>query len=136
MNELINDTVRKSFSMAHRLKSFSYAWAGIKALLRTEHNARIHLAFTVCAIILSMLFKLTMPEITLLIIVVAMVWIAELFNTCFEKLMDFLSAEIHPQVKLIKDMAAAAVLVASFAAFTVGAIIFIPKIFNHVPFSI
>ena len=50
--------------------------------------------------------------------------------------MDFLSTKKHPEIKRIKDMAAAAVLLASFAAFIIGAIIFIPKIFNHVPFFV
>jgi diacylglycerol kinase (ATP) len=129
MNELSNDTNRKSFSFAHRLKSFTYAWSGIKAILHTEHNAWIHLALTICVIVLSIIFKLTMTELSLLAIVVAMVWITELFNTCIEKIMDFVSTERRPKIKLIKDMAAAAVLIASFAALIVGALIFIPKIF-------
>jgi len=75
-------------------------------------------------------------EFLMLIAVIAMVWIAELFNTCIEKLIDFVSTEKHPQIKLIKDMAAAAVMIASVAALLVGAIIFIPKIFNYVSFSL
>lgn len=136
MNQSINDTNRKKFSFAHRLKSFTYAWSGIKAILRTEHNAWVHLALTICVIVLSIFFKLTMPELSLLAVVVAMVWITELFNTCIEKMIDFVSTEKHPQIKLIKDMAAAAVLIASFAALIVGALIFIPKFFNHVTFSL
>ena len=59
----------------------------------------------------------------------AMVWMAELFNTAIEKTMDFISKEAHPQIKLVKDLAAAAVLIAAIAAVLVGALIFIPKLF-------
>ena len=126
----------KKFSVGQRFKSFSYAWSGIKSVLKIEHNTWIHLFLTISAIALGIVLKLATAEWATLIIVTAMVWMAELFNTCIEKIMDFLSTESHPQIKLIKDMAAAAVLIASIAALIVGAIIFIPKIFNHVPFSI
>jgi len=43
--------------------------------------------------------------------------------------MDFISKEKHPQIKLVKDLAAAAVLITAISAVIVGAIIFIPKIF-------
>ena len=120
---------RKKFSLTDRLKSFSYAWSGIKAVLRTEHNTWIHLTLTVLAIVMGFVLHVTNEELVALIIVIAMVWITELFNTCLEKIMDFISREKHPQIKLIKDMAAAAVLIAAIVAIIVGTIIFIPKIF-------
>lgn len=119
----------KKFSFTDRLKSFTYAWGGIRAVLKTEHNTWIHLVLTAFAIAAGFLFKIERMEWIALCIVVAFVWMAELFNTCLEKVMDFLSEERHPQIKLIKDMAAAAVLIASLAAVIVGCIIFIPKIF-------
>jgi diacylglycerol kinase len=136
MKTLVTDTYGKEFSFSQRFKSFSYAWSGIKSVLKIEHNTWIHLFLTISAIALGIVLKLATAEWATLIIVTAMVWMAELFNTCIEKIMDFLSTDSHPQIKLIKDMAAAAVLIASIAALIVGAIIFIPKIFNHVPFSI
>ena len=77
----------------------------------------------------GVMFRVSKMEAALLIIVMAMVWVAEIFNTCLEKIMDFIVTQYHPQVKLIKDMAAAAVLITSVAAFIVGVIIFLPKIF-------
>lgn len=119
----------KKFSVGQRFKSFSYAWSGIKSVLKKEHNIWIHLFLTITAMLLGIVFKLTAAEWSALIIVTALVWMGELFNTCIEKIMDFSSTDFHPQIKLIKDMAAAAVLIASIAALIVGAIIFIPKIF-------
>ena len=119
----------KKFSCRDRLKSFVYAWEGIKAVLRTEHNTWIHLGLTILSIVLGFVMLISRVEFLALIVVIAMVWVTELFNTCIEKIMDLVSIEKHPRVKIIKDMAAAAVLVAAIAAIVTGAIIFIPKFF-------
>ena len=119
----------KKFSFRDRLKSFVYSWAGIKAVLRTEHNTWIHLGLTILSIVLGFVMLISRVEFLALIAVIAMVWVTELFNTCIEKIMDLVSIEKHPRVKIIKDMAAAAVLVAAIAAIVTGAIIFIPKFF-------
>ena len=121
--------MENNFSLVNRFKSFTYAWSGIKELLRTEHNTWIHLFLTIIAVILALVFNISIGEWTALIICMTMVWTAEIFNTCIEKLLDFISTDRHTQIKNIKDMAAAAVLMASWAAIIIGAIIFIPKIF-------
>jgi diacylglycerol kinase len=121
----------KPFSLKARVKSFTYAWSGFNAMLRIEPNASIHLAGTITVVLLSVLLKISAKEIMLLVMVVASVWTAELFNTAIEKAIDFVSTEIHPQIKLVKDLAAAAVLITSVAALLVGAIIFIPKIIAY-----
>jgi diacylglycerol kinase len=51
-------------------------------------------------------------------------------NTALEKTIDFISVEKHPQIKLIKDVAAGAVLIAAIAAVIVGCFIFIPKLIS------
>lgn len=119
---------RKRFSTKERLNSFVYAWAGIKAAIRTEHNTWIHLMLTLTAFGLAIALRISREEWMALVVVIAMVWTAELFNTVIEKIMDFLSTERHPQIKIIKDMAAAAVMVTALAAVIVGLLIFIPKV--------
>ena len=136
MNDLTKNISPGKFSFMLRLKSFTYAWSGIKTMLATEHNSRIHLAFTISVFVLGFIFHVSGLEFSLLFIVVSMVWIAELFNTCIEKFIDFLTLQKHPEIKRIKDMAAGAVMLASVSAFVVGAIIFIPKILNYVTVSI
>ena len=61
-----------------------------------------------------------------------LVWMAEIINTAIEKSMDFISKEKHPQIALVKDLAAAAVLISAVAAFAIGIIIFLPKLINYV----
>ena len=121
--------MENNFSLVNRFKSFTYAWSGFKELLRTEHNTWVHLVLSIIAVILGLIFNIALGEWSAIVICITMVWTAEIFNTCIEKILDFISTERHPEIKKIKDMAAAAVLIASWAAIIVGAIIFIPKIF-------
>jgi len=123
---------RKKFSWPERRKSFGYAWDGLKALLQTEHNSRIHLVLTLTAIATALLLRISRMEMIILIIVMATVWVAEIFNTALEKAMDFMSQERHPQIKLVKDLAAAAVLITAITAVIVGCLIFIPKMLQYV----
>jgi diacylglycerol kinase (ATP) len=136
MNDLTKNISPGKFSLMLRLKSFTYAWSGIKTMLITEHNSRIHLVFTITVLVLGFIFHLSKTEFLLLFIVVSIVWIAELFNTCIEKVLDFLTLQKLPEIKRIKDMAAGAVMLASLSAFVVGTIIFIPKILHYVTLSI
>lgn len=118
-----------NFSLRARARSFAYAWAGLKALLSAEHNMYIHLLFTLLTLAVGCVVRVTAVECTLLIFSTALVWVAELFNTAIEKTADLISKERHPQIKLIKDVSAAAVLIAAITAFLIGCIIFIPKLF-------
>jgi diacylglycerol kinase (ATP) len=52
-----------------------------------------------------------------------------MFNTCIERVMDFVSDQRHAEIKFIKDLAAGAVLTAALTALAVGAVVFIPKLF-------
>src|SRR5215204_6105874 len=111
---------RKKFSVWERLYSFKYAWAGLRQAWRTDHNTWIHFTLTVAATILALVLKISRTEWMVLVIVMAMVWASELFNTALEKTMDFITKEWRPQIKLVKDLAAAAVLITSIAAVIVG----------------
>ncbi len=122
------DSNASAFSWKARLKSFVYAWKGIVCFFRTERNAQIHLAATVLVLVLSVALGLSSTEAIAVVFSIAFVWVAEMINTAVEKAMDFMSTETHPQIKLIKDVAAGAVLVASIAAAIVGCIVFIPKL--------
>jgi len=117
-----------SFSFRARLCSFRYAFNGLVRFFFEEHNAILHLLATVTVGILIIFFKIRGYELLALVIVTGGVWITELINTAIEKIMDHLSPEQHPQVKYIKDLAAAAVLVAAAVALMTGTIIFIPKL--------
>jgi diacylglycerol kinase (ATP) len=118
----------KPFSISQRLLSFKYAFAGLRTLFIEEHNARIHVIAALVAIVLGFVLEISGSEWIALISVMGLVFICELFNTSLEALADFASAEKHPQIKKVKDLAAAAVLISALAAFITGVILFLPKI--------
>jgi diacylglycerol kinase (ATP) len=117
----------QKFSVRGRLKSFYYAGAGLKQFFRQEHNARIHLAAAIAVSVLAWWLKVSHMEAVALVVVIGLVWVTEILNTCLEKAMDFITREKHPEIKIIKDLAAGAVLIATITAVIVGLFIFIPK---------
>jgi diacylglycerol kinase len=110
------------------IKSFGYAFTGIYDLLRSEPNTRIHLLATVCALIAGFILRISKTEWCIILIVIALVWAAEAFNTAIEKMTDQLFPEFHEKARFAKDVSAGAVLVCAIAALICGLIIFIPKI--------
>ncbi len=118
---------QRSFSWKHRIRSFRYAFTGIRDFIIYEHNSWLHLVATVGVIVLAALLHVTKTEWLALVFVIGLVWIAEAFNTCVEKIMDFVSRDQHPDIRFIKDLAAGGVLIAAIAALTTACIIFIPK---------
>ena len=60
--------------------------------------------------------------------VIGFVWVAELFNTAIERIIDFISTERQAPIRFIKDRSAGVVLKAAIAAFITGCIVFIPKL--------
>ena len=117
-----------SFNTAARLKSIGYALEGIATLVRSQHNAWIHLTATIAVVAAGAYFAVSSGEWLALIFAIALVWCAEALNTAFEFLCDVASPEFHPKVKQAKDVAAAAVLFASMAAVAVGLLIFGPRL--------
>lgn len=118
----------KKFLIKDRIKSFKYAFSGLKLFFIKEHNARIHLGAATFTICLALYLRISSYEWISILSVIALVFIAEIFNTSIEKLADVVSANYHPKIKIVKDLAAAAVLIAAFLAVIIGGIIFIPKL--------
>jgi diacylglycerol kinase len=118
----------QKFSISSRIKSFGYAFTGIRHFLVWEHNARIHLAATVGVVVAGFLWKVSSGEAATLAIVTGLVWVTEILNTCVERLADLFLKEHHPGIKIVKDLAAGAVLIAAIIAIAVALFIFIPKI--------
>jgi len=119
----------QGFSIRARLRSFRFAMEGISSFFLREHNAWLHFMATVAVFILAALVRVTKTELLALIFAIGFVWVAEMFNTCIERVMDFVSVKQDSEIKFIKDLAAGAVLTAAITALIVGLVIFIPKFF-------
>lgn len=114
------------FSIAARLKSFTFAFEGFAFMLRTQHNAWVHLAATIAVVVLGFALQVSADAWRWLIAAMALVWVAEVMNTAFEHLCDVVSPQFHESVKRSKDIAAAAVLVCVIASTLLGAITLAP----------
>ena len=118
---------QERFSCAKRLKSFKYAFNGLKILIREEHNVRIHVFITGCVLTAGLVLKISYSEWIAVVLCIGMVIALEMINSAIENIADFISPEKHEQIKKIKDLAAGAVLVGALTAVTVGLIVFLPK---------
>ena len=122
---------QSKFSVRVRISSFRYAFNGLKALIRDEHNAWIQLAVGLCVIIAGVIFKITTAEWIAIVFAIGLVLSLEAVNTSVEKLSDFVSPDNHEAIKKVKDISAAGVLIGSITAAVIGLIIFVPKIIGQ-----
>ena len=120
-------TNRRGF-FSREAESFACAFRGIAALLKSEVHARIHLVATVAVIALGWWFEITRSEWIAVVLSIGLVWVAEALNTAIEYVADLAHPDEHPEVKKLKDLAAAAVLFASIIALIVGLLIFWPRL--------
>ena len=118
--------VNPAFTVLGRLRSVRYALAGIAFMLRTQHNAWLHLAATVTVIGAGIALRITPSDWRWIVVALVLVWVAEAMNTAFEHLCDVVSPQFHASVKLSKDIAAGAVLITALGAAALGAMIFLP----------
>lgn len=112
--------------MVRFMRSFRHAVRGIGSATVTERNFRIELAFVSAVTVFAFFVPLSSAERATVLLTMGAVLAFELVNTSFERLLDMLQPEYHEGVKVIKDLAAGAVLVVSVFAALVGIAIFFP----------
>lgn len=105
------------------LRSFQCAINGIKYLLRGQ-NFVIETILGLLAIALAILLDVSHFELIAVLLIVLLVLILEVINTIFERIIDILQPRLHPFARVIKDMMAGAVLIASLGSVVIGFVIF------------
>ena len=123
---------KKNFSqhIIRRIKSFKYAFNGIRFVISTQTNMQIHLFAAIIVTILGFYFKISRIEWLALVLTYAMVFISETINTAIEEIVNLISPKYNKKAGLIKDISAAFVLISAIFAVIVGLLIFIPKFIN------
>jgi diacylglycerol kinase len=111
-----------------RARSFRYAFSGWWYVIRTQRNAWIHALISLVVLGLSIWLRLSLQEIAIIVLTIAMVWTAEFLNTALEAVVDLASPQHHPLAKVGKDVGAAAVLIAALAAVVIGLLILGPPL--------
>ena len=119
---------QQRFSFSKRMHSFKYAFKGGYSLIRSEHNARIHLVFTFGVVALGWFSRLTRLEWSMVFVATALVWISEAFNTAIECLADEISTSHNDRIGKAKDISDFAVLVSAVSAIGIGITVFVPHI--------
>ena len=119
---------KKQKSLRYQLRAFRFAFNGLVDFFRLELKAVIHFLLALVAIWLGIVLKLNSIEWIAVCIAIGIVFIAELFNTSIERIIDHISPESSEMAKVTKDLSAGAVLVAALTTLSIGAIVFIPKL--------
>ena len=76
-----------------RALSFRYAFAGWWFVIRTQRNAWIHAVVSLAVVILSFWLRLERRDWAIIVIAIAMVWMAEFLNTALEAVVDLASPQ-------------------------------------------
>ncbi|MEW5801825.1 MAG: diacylglycerol kinase [bacterium] len=110
------------------IEKINYAIEGIIYAVRTQGNLRFHLLAAALVLVASAVLPISKIDLLFIVVVISSVLVAELLNTAIEEMINMISPDYHTQAKIIKDIAAGAVLVAAIGAIAIGSLIFIPHI--------
>ena len=126
-----NWDIKKERARDKRLvDSFNFAIEGLISALKNEKHMKVHILAAIIIVILAIVINASKVEILIISLSVSFVVITELVNTAVEAIVDLVSPERHPLAKLVKDVAAGAVLVAAINALCVGYLLFYDKLLD------
>lgn len=117
----------KSF-LYSRIAAFGHAFRGWWYVLKTQHNAWIHLVFATAVVLVGLWVELKPFDWAVIVLTIAMVFTAEFINTAIEAVVDLASPVHHPLAKVGKDVGAGAVLVSALAGIVIGLLIIGPPL--------
>lgn len=109
-------------------KSFFHAIDGIIYAIENEHNILIMMIASLTVFILGIILPLSMTEIMITVILIAVIMACEMINSAIEAVVDLITLKEHPLAKIAKDLGSAASLILCFISLICGLIIFLPKI--------
>ena len=112
------------------IRSFTFAFAGLAYLFRTQRNARVHAAVGAAACGLAFYLGISRVEWAVLVLAIALVLILEGLNTAIEAAIDLACPKIHPLGKVAKDLGAGMVLVGAIASVALGLLILGPPLWR------
>ncbi len=114
----------------NRIRSLGYAIAGCLYMLRRQKNVRMLALASIAVLLLGLWLGISALEWAMLILTVALVWMAEFINAAIEAAVNLASPDLHPMAKVAKDVAAAAVLLGVLASVIVGGLILGPPLLD------
>jgi undecaprenol kinase len=103
------------------LTRIGFALSGLIAVWAREKSFRTQVYAAVAAVVVTAILQPGLLWCAAVALSIALVLALELLNSALEYLIDHLHPDIHPAIKITKDAAAGAVLMASIGAACVGA---------------
>ena len=107
-----------------------FALNGLGAAWQRENSFRVQIGLAACAVVVLVVLRPPLVWWATVAITVALVLAIELVNSAFEALVDHLHPDIHPEIRIIKDMAAASVLLSAAGAVVVGLLLLASQYWN------
>ena len=121
---------RRIFKFHGFRESLLIALKGLGYLFIFHRNMRIIFLCGIAAFLAGVYWHLSGIALVALCVTITLVFMAEMFNTAIELMIDMSSRKYNPLVKLVKDIAAAVVLIASLNSIGVGVILFWKHVFK------
>ena len=127
----MKNTFIKTFHHKRLRKSFMHAVEGLVYILKYHYNAQLIFVLAIIAAAFGIALKVTYLEMLILLVTITLVFVAEIFNTMVEEVTDLVTEKkYHPAAKTIKDISAAAVLIASLLSLAVGYSVFGQRLYD------
>ncbi|HWE63923.1 MAG TPA: diacylglycerol kinase family protein [Chloroflexota bacterium] len=123
---------RPAPSPAAFIAAFGYAWQGIVYVVRTQRNARVHLAIAGLVLVLAALLRVTRIEWAILLLCILAVLATEMLNTVVEAIVDLITDHYHPLARIAKDVAAGTVLFTAIGAAIIGLVVLGPYLWHAI----
>lgn len=105
-----------------------HAWNGVYFAVREEKNFRVQLLVYALALVLGIVVRLPAHDLALVVLVSSFILTLEMVNTALEALANIVNPAYQEGLRLVKDVSAGAVFVASAAAVVIGLLLFIPAL--------
>ncbi|MDB5197232.1 MAG: diacylglycerol kinase [Flaviaesturariibacter sp.] len=114
--------------MRYFIRSVFFALRGIYNFFRSERNGQIQGTIGFLSVIAGFFFRLQKTEWLFLLFCIGAVISLEMLNSAIERVCNMYTTDFHPAIKIIKDVAAAAVLWTAIIAAIIGVVIFMPYV--------
>jgi diacylglycerol kinase len=114
------------------LDSQSFAFNGIKLIIRNERNFRLQMIFAILVFIAGIVLDISHEDWVAVGLLVAIVLITEAYNSVIEALCDTISKEYRVNIKYAKDVSAGCVLISAILSAVAGTIIFAPYVIDKI----
>lgn len=120
----------KQLGFKRMLKSFKFSFDGLKYAYLHEQSLVLHVIVFVIIVAFGLGFGIKPIQWVVILVMAALILVAELFNTAIEAVVDMVTEEYHPLAKVAKDTASAACFVADVTAAGMWLVVFVPKIIS------